>query len=228
MPLTAVCLLTAVPGWADETPATDGATWTLPEFLRSPTPGATVLGSPQAVDRAAGGGLRFNGTSDGLIVPVNVLEGLDRFTIELLLRPDADGPAEQRFFHAQDAEGHRALLELRLDPDGRWSLDTFLYSVKQRLALLDRTQTHPADRWSWVALVYDGATMSGYVDGVLQGSGGIVFPPMRAGQTSLGVRLNRVAWFKGAIREVRVHPRALKSNELSRATVPETAESAPR
>ena len=39
---------------------------------------------------------------------------------------------------------------------------------------------------------------------------------MKPGRTSLGVRLNQVFWFKGAIREVRIHPAALDAAALQR------------
>ena len=39
---------------------------------------------------------------------------------------------------------------------------------------------------------------------------------MAAGQVSLGVRQNKVYWFKGGIREVRWHATALKAEQLQR------------
>jgi len=42
----------------------------------------------------------------------------------------------------------------------------------------------------------------------------IQFTAQQAGTTSLGVRLNKVHWFKGAIRTVRFTPRALKPEEF--------------
>lgn len=46
--------------------------------------------------------------------------------------------------------------------------------------------------------------------------GAVEFVPMDAGKLSLGVRQNRVHWFKGAIREVRVTPAALAEGALQR------------
>jgi hypothetical protein len=43
------------------------------------------------------------------------------------------------------------------------------------------------------------------------------FGPMAAGQISLGVRQNKVCWFKGSIREVRFHPAALAEEILQQA-----------
>jgi hypothetical protein len=46
--------------------------------------------------------------------------------------------------------------------------------------------------------------------------GNVTIPPMDAGRISLGVRQNKVYWFKGGIREVRFSPAALAPAELQR------------
>jgi hypothetical protein len=175
----------------------------------------TVLGAPKVVSDAAGKSVRFNGIDDALILPVVPLAGLKAFTLEVLFRPESGGPTEQRFMHSEDEATHRMTVETRLTADGKWSLDTFLLAGASQLALYDATKLHPADQWYWVALRYDGTTMSDFVNGVKELEGPVTFPPMGAvGQISLGVRLNRVYWFKGQIKEVRVTPRALPETEL--------------
>lgn len=171
-----------------------------------------VLGAPRikAEERAA----YFNGVGDGLILPVNPLAGLAQFTIEVLFRPETGGAGEQRFFHVQDEAGSRGLLEIRLTPEGQWALDTFLLSGESSLPLLDRTKLHPADRWHWVALEYENHRMTSFVNGQKELEGTVDFAPMKSGQTSLGVRLNHVFWFKGSIREVRIHSTALAGDQL--------------
>jgi len=179
-----------------------------------------VFGAPQVLDAAAGGpALHFNGKNDGLILPANPLRGFSRFTIEILFRPDADGLSAQRFVHIQDERGSRIMIETRLIGGKSWSLDTFLHSGDSSRPLLDRTKLHPTENWAWVALVYDGKIMSDYVDGVKELSGPVNFAPMADGRMSLGVRRNRVYWFKGSIKEVRFSPSALNPNALQR--VPE-------
>jgi hypothetical protein len=42
---------------------------------------------------------------------------------------------------------------------------------------------------------------------------------MQDGQMSIGVRLNQVFWYKGAIREVRFHPVALAPAVLQRTVI---------
>lgn len=173
---------------------------------------AEVLGAPKVVDGAA----VFDGATDGIFVPVNPVEGRTAFTIEMLFSPTAGGPAEQRVMHVQDGPGSRILMEIRLTPAAKWSLDTFLLSGTHSLPLLDRTKEHSADHWHWVVLRYDGKTMTSFVDGVQELQGDVEFAPMAAGQTSVGVRQNKVYWFKGAIREVRFTPEALAVEKLQR------------
>ena len=180
--------------------------------------GASVglLGSPVVRHNGKFAALKFDGVRDGLILPYDPLQGLHRFTIEILFRPDLEGPPEQRFFHTEDKTGRRVLVELRL-ADGRWCLDTFLRdSLTQYRTLIDRTKTHAAGQWYWIALVYDGSAMAHYVSGVKELDGPVQFSPMSEGETSVGVRLNRVSWFKGEIREARIYDRALEPDQLSR------------
>ena len=173
-----------------------------------------VLGAPHVM--VGEPAVRFNGVDDGLILPVDPLAGLQEFTIETLIRPEPGGAPEQRSLHIEDEQGNRATMEIRLTSDGRWSLDTFLLCGDSRRALLDLARLHPAGRWTWVALRYDGRRMTAFVDGVKELEGAVSVMPFTAGRTALGVRLNRVYWFKGAIREVRFHARALDAADLQR------------
>jgi hypothetical protein len=176
-----------------------------------------VLGAPRIASATTGGpALLFNGKSDGLILPVNPLRGFSKFTIEILFRPDADGPPAQRFMHIQDDRDSRVMIETRLIGNQSWSLDTFLHSGDNDRPLLDRTKRHPTGRWAWVALVYNGKTMSDYVNGVKELQGPVNFAPMTDGRMSLGVRLNRVFWFKGCIKEIRFSPAPLNPDDLRR------------
>ncbi len=186
---------------------------------------ATTIGQPRVVKTDIGPAVEFNGTSDGLLLDANPLAGLDRFAIEVVVAPAPGGAEEQRFLHFEDSPpaagtASRALLELRMDPRGVWSLDTYLRHREVGLTLLDRAKTHEAGRWAVVALTYDGKTMAHYVNGQRELTGEIAFAPLGAGRTSIGVRLNRVSWFKGRIHSIRISPRALTSAELM--SVPQT------
>lgn len=196
--------------------AEDGAAasiWRLDQVEKIGGRTAEAIGVPRVVD----GAVVFDGEKDGLLVSVNPLAGLKEFTVEVLFRPAEDGPPEQRFWHAQDAAGSRALLETRLDGMGSWWLDTYLMNVgKEGRPLIDPKRKHATEKWYWVALRYDGKTMAHFVNGEKEREGEVEFGPTGAGRTSIGVRQNRIHWFKGAIREVRVTPAALAEEKLQR------------
>lgn len=182
------------------------------------------LGSPRIVPLSEGAhentsaAIQFNGKSDGLFLQQIPIAGWDRFTIEILFRPDAGGLPEQRFLHLQDDQGRRLLIELRILPGDQWCLDTFLYSDSgHRLTLIDRTKAHALGRWHWAALRFADGRMTHFVNGIKECEGEVQFPPMSTtGRTSLGVRQNKVSWFKGAIREIRFTADALPVSKLQR------------
>lgn len=202
---------------ADEPAATPVKIWRMddPAVVGGHT--ATILGAPKVIDEAGSKATYFNGVGDGLLLPVNPLEGLAQFTIEVLFKPERDGEEAQRFLHAQDAEDNRALLEIRLK-NGQWALDSFLRSNKtsERSVLFDANKLHPANQWTWVAMVYGKGHMAHFINGVKELEGPIDLPPMGPGQLSLGMRQNKVFWFKGCIREVRIHAVALTPEALQR------------
>ena len=101
--------------------------------------------------------------------------------------------------------------------DGRWCLDAFVKSGAAQKALLDREKLHALGEWFHVAAVYDGKQFRSYVDGVEEGAAEIHFAPQGAGRSSVGVRMNRVFYFKGAIRMARFTQRALAPSEFLKA-----------
>jgi hypothetical protein len=96
----------------------------------------------------------------------------------------------------------------------RWSLDAFVNTPAGSKALLDRNLLHPLGAWYHVAMVYDGTEFRSYVNGALQGKVTVGFTPEGKGHTSVGVRINRVNYFKGAVRATRLTRRALKPEEF--------------
>ncbi len=169
-----------------------------------------VVGNPKVVD----GAVEFDGAGDALFFDVHPLAGARQFTLEVIFKPAADGRPEQRFFHLQEnGSQNRLLLETRLI-DGKWCLDSYAHSAAGFQALIDRSKLHPLGKWTHVASVYDGKEFRHYVDGVLQGKAQVALSPQGEGRTSAGVRINRVDWFKGAIRAARMSPRALSPEEF--------------
>jgi len=176
----------------------------------------TLLGHPRVIDTPRGRAIEFNGVDDAIYVGVHPLAGVEAYTWEVIFRPDKGGAPEQRFFHLQeDGSDNRMLFEIRLIGD-EWCLDSFAKSGDSSRALMDRAKLHPAGEWYAVEAVYDGRELRNYVDGVLQGQGELHMAPQKAGQTSVGVRFNKVNYFKGAVRTARMTPRALQPSEFLR------------
>jgi len=177
----------------------------------------SIQGAPEIKSLDGLEGLAFDGSSDALVAECNPVCGAEGFAVEMLIAPAIGGPEEQRFMHIEDEAGRRLLLELRMVGPDQWTLDTFLFDGgENRRTLIDRTKVHPAGRWHWVALRYDGTTMSHFVDGVRECEATIAVPVFGEGRVSIGARLNRVSWFQGLIREVRIHRLALDPAELQR------------
>src|SRR5688572_29855170 len=131
-------------------------TWRLDSLSRAGADALEVIGAPAVVQTEIGSAIQFNGTSDGILIARNPIEGLSRFTIEVLFSPDSDGAVEQRFLHIQGAASeNRALVELRLN-GGRWALDTYLRHDPAQLTLLDPSRTHASPSWHVASLTFDG------------------------------------------------------------------------
>ena len=212
-------LINAVPGFSQKSKTKKtplkSVTWKIDNLEKIGGQKVSVLGSPQIIKTDRGKAVLFNGIDDGIFINNNPLAGFQEFTIEAVFRPDAGGAKEQRWFHIEDNENveSRALLEIRLD-EKEWFLDTFIKSGENRLPLYAENFKHPTGPWYAVALVYDGQEMRHYINGKLELSGKIAAKPFGRGVTSIGVRQNKVYWFKGAILKTRFTNRALSPNEF--------------
>lgn len=175
-----------------------------------------VLGNPNIKVEGKDSSIYFNGVNDGLVIPTVPIKGWSNFSIEVLFKPDNDGPPTPRFIHIEDSASNRVTVELRLTKNGQWYLDGFLKngSTKKGLTLIDSNKLHPTGKWFWAALVYEGKKMSTYINGQKELEGEIDFPPMIKGNMSLGMRLNKVDWFKGQLREIRFHSEAIDAKDL--------------
>jgi len=174
----------------------------------------TILGSPKPVDCRYGKALQFDGVGDALFLDSNPLAHLRQFTVEIIFRPDSNGKREQRFLHIGDQRGDRLMVETRVTEDHQWYLDAHLRSGDSAKTLIDSTKVHPTDRWYHAAVTVDNGMMVTYVNGIRELTGGIPFTPVTGGQTSIGVRQNKVYWFKGAICKIRITPQCLKPAEF--------------
>jgi hypothetical protein len=161
----------------------------------------------------------FDGIGSGLIVHSNPLRNAEAFTIEVIFNPANSGsPAniEQRFIHFQNLinENSRILIELRLTKDNQWFLDTFIKSDDAALTLYAEKFPHPVDQWYHAALVYENGIMKHFVNQAEEMSGNVNYVPIVEADTSIGMRINKVSWFKGAIKTLRVTDKALLPSEF--------------
>jgi len=199
--------------WAHVITAADTEVWTFDRIDRIGGHTATVAGNPRLVDTPVGKAVEFDGVDDGLFLDAHPLAGAKAFTWEAIFRPDG-GQEAQRWLHLQEsASENRMLFELRVI-NGRWCFDSYVHTGESRKALIDRNKLHPILAWYHVAAVYDGREFRNYVNGVEEGAAEIQFAPQGPGRSSVGVRINRVNYFKGAIRAARFTPRALAPGEF--------------
>jgi hypothetical protein len=187
--------------------------WTFDRLDRLGRHPTTVLGAPRVIDAPVGKAIEFDGVDDALMVEVHPLAGARTFTWEAIFRPDG-GDREQRWFHLQESGSeNRMLFEIRVVGD-RWYLDSFHFSDPGSATLMNRNSLHALGAWYHVATVYDGKRFSNYVNGIQDGAAEVDLPPQRAGRTSVGVRINRVYYFKGAVHLARFTRRALSPGEF--------------
>lgn len=198
--------------------------WRFDHFGKIGNAAVTVEGKPDLIETGAGPALRFDGVADGLFVASHPLAGASTFTIEAVFRPEG-GPFEQRWLHLAETDrktgedtGSRMLMEIRVTGE-RWYLDAFVKGPDQRTTLVAPEKTFSTGRWYRAAMTYDGATLRSYVDGVLQAETAVPFQPQGEGRASVGMRINRIDRFKGAIYHVRFTPRALPPDAF--AALPE-------
>ena len=181
----------------------------------------SVLGQPKIIDSPIGKAVEFDGVDDALFIDNHPLAGAKTFTWEAIFRPDG-GEREQRWFHLSELNpqtgadtDNRMLFEIRVVGD-QWFLDSFIQSGTENKALMNRQALHPLGAWYHVASVYDGREFRNYVNGVQEGSAQLQLAPHGPGHTSVGVRINKVFYFKGAVHLARFTRKALSPSEFLR------------
>ncbi|ODP37594.1 LamG-like jellyroll fold domain-containing protein [Sphingomonas turrisvirgatae] len=186
----------------------DTRIWTFDSLTRIGGHRVRAIGNPRVIRSPLGRAVEFDGVNDAVFIDDHPLAGSPRFTFEALFRPDG-GVFEQRWFHLESDESPpvapgtgttRILFEIRV-VDDRWYLDAFMRGPGYNQALMAPNKTFPVGRWYHVAQSYDGAVYRSYVDGVLQLELPLAFKPQGPGKASVGIRMNRVNPFKGAVRQ---------------------------
>lgn len=203
--------------------------WTFDNLSRIGGIPVKVEGNPQLVQSPVGTAVRFNGKDDALFFNDRPLVGAETFTIEAIFRPEG-GDFEQRWMHIVETDpvtgldslpagtsdpNPRFMFEVRVKGDS-WYLDAFVNSKAGSKALIFPEKLHPIGPWYAVAQSYDGKTYRMYVNGVLEGEADVPFTPHGPGHVMVGVRINHVNWFKGAVAKARFTDAALPPDQLLR------------
>lgn len=180
-----------------------------------------IVGAPGITPSPWGSAIGFDGVGDALLVDRHPLAGARAFTFEALFRPDG-GAFQQRWFHiesdddASDASGMsttRMMFEIRVVGQ-RWYLDAFMTGPGYKQPLAVPNKTGPIGRWHHVAQSYDGRTYRSFVNGQMQAAIAMPFVPQGPGRCSIGARLNRVDYFRGAVRAAHFSRAALPPSQF--------------
>jgi hypothetical protein len=215
--LIAATVAAGSPGPAESAPP-DQVVWNFDNLNRIGGNTTEVVGHPHIIDSPGGKAIEFNGVDDGIIVNVHPLAGAATYSYEAIFRPDG-GEAEQRWLNMNQnpAEGtqleNRMLFELRV-VNGQWCLDAFNKGGAAQAALLFRNKLYPLGQWYHVAAVYDGKELRSWINGELQGAREVKLEPQGEGRTSVGMRIQKVYFFKGAVARARFTRHALQPSEF--------------
>ena len=189
--------------------------WVLANLLRDKSNNVEINGKPQIVNSPYGEAVSFNGTDDAFFLNELPLQSLQEFTVEMIFNPDVTGPFEQRILHIGESKADRMLLEIRA-VNSNWYFDGYACSGTNKKALIDEKLVHPLGKWYHVAFVVTPNSLTTYVNGKQELEESFSFLPIKTGQTSSGVRMNKLNWFKGAIYKIRITPKQVKpSNFMS-------------
>ncbi len=176
-----------------------------------------ILGSPKIIETNKGKAIEFDGVKDALVVGTLPLAGTEKFTLEVIFRPDPNSQGTHRFLHMEESNTkNRMLMAIEISPSdsNQWYLDTYIKSSAGNKNLYKPARTHLAGQWYNATVVYDGQEMQHYVNGAKEASAQLQFSPLSEGKTSIGAKLDQKTWFKGAIRTVRITQGVLKPEEF--------------
>lgn len=200
-------------------------TWTFDNLQTIGGHPAHLEGSPSLVDSPFGKAVQFNGVDDAIFIEDHPLAGATVWTVEAYFRPDG-GPLEQRWLYiGEPIEGAyatdplaapRIAFEIRA-LDAGWYLDAVVQCADRDnwRVLQSPDKLYPYKDWFHVAQSYDGATYRSFVNGILQKEAPYsTYTPQGPGVASIGTRLNRKSYFRGAVRQVRFSPRCLSPRQF--------------
>lgn len=187
--------------------------WLLSKLIQEKSNEIEINGNPQIVNSPYGEAISFNGIDDALFLKELPLESIPEFTVEMIFKPELNAPFEQRVLHIGEITKDRMLLEIRA-VGSNWYFDGYACSGTNKKALIDENKIHPLGKWYHVAFVVTKNSLTTYVNGKQELKEEFSFLPIESGSTSIGVRMNKVSWFKGAIYKIRISPKVLESSEF--------------
>lgn len=189
--------------------------WLLAHLASEKSSNVEISGNPKIVNSPYGEALSFNGIDDALFLNELPLKSLQEFTVEMIFKPEVNGVFEQRILHIGESTKDRMLLEIRA-VDNNWYFDGYTASGTNKKALIDEKLIHPLEQWYHVAFVVTPKNRTTYVNGKQELFLDFPFLPIESGQTSIGVRMNKVCWFKGAIYKIRITPKQINPKDFMR------------
>lgn len=190
--------------------------WKISEILESKSHGLTLSGHPAIVDSPYGKAVRFNGIDDGIFLEINPIIGVNHFTVEAIFYPESGGSFEQRFLHLGMDKEDRLLLETRTTENNQWYFDAFIATGASSNPLVDKEKLHPVDKWHHVAFIIDNGYLTSYVNGIKELTDKTVLTPIQSGRTSIGMRQNKISWFKGNIYNIKITHAALAPEQFTK------------
>ena len=203
-----------VPALAQTQSDTAGAIWSIDNVTTIGSYPANVFGNPIVKELSYGNVVEFDGIDDGILVQGFPLNKELSFTAEVIFNPYDAFPdnSEQRFMHVQSPKhnNRRFLIELRLNDKKEWFIDTHIQADSAFLTCLAKEFPHPVDQWYHVVFTYADGVAKHYVNGVEEMRGNVQYIPVDSASVSLGMRMNTVSFFRGAIHSVAFSKRGLK------------------
>ncbi len=187
--------------------------WTIADLLHQKSNSIEISGKPQIVSSPYGDAVTFNGIDDAFFLNELPLKSLQEFTVEMIFKPELNGVFEQRILHIGESTKDRMLLEIRAI-GSNWYFDGYAASGTNKKALIDEKLIHPLEQWYHVAFVVTPKSLTTFVNGKQELQEDFSFLPIESGQTSIGVRMNKVCWFKGAIYKIRITPKQIEPNHF--------------
>ncbi|MEU9313697.1 beta-L-arabinofuranosidase domain-containing protein [Streptomyces sp. NPDC048256] len=178
----------------------------------TPSPGATWE------DDGTGPAVSLNGSGGHVALPAGLLSGLDEVTISIRVRVDTLAASARVFDFGYHKDSYLFLAATTGAGRARAALKI---AGMEREDFVDATGPLPLGRWAHLALTLGGGTAVLYLDGAEAGGNrAMVASPLLLGRTTrscLGRSQNSThPYLHGAVRDLRVHNRALTASEVAR------------